>query len=172
MNVRRAVMMALGALAFSAQASIIDWGEHDPVETAKKATPAGDFAGRYLFSLDDPSTSLIAKLVNKQPGQHGIENGVVKLFEEAGEVDVMVGKFAFNAAYGATKHKFGALEAGNYYYRVSGNGVGENGGLYSLTSTVAAPTAVPEPEPYTLMLFGFGVIGLLAWRRRAGPESS
>ena len=61
-----------------------------------------------------------------------------------------------------------AAPAGKYYIKVAGNATGANGGLYSGAISVAAITAVPEPETYAMMLAGLGALGFLARRRRNG----
>ena len=55
-----------------------------------------------------------------------------------------------------------SLTAGNYEFRVGGNGIGMFGGSYGGTVTV---TAVPEPESYALFLAGLGLMGFIARRR-------
>jgi probable HAF family extracellular repeat protein len=39
-------------------------------------------------------------------------------------------------------------------------------GIFNGISTSAILTPVPEPETYTMMLIGMGILGLMAWRRK------
>jgi len=56
------------------------------------------------------------------------------------------------------------LSAGDYYIRVNGNVVSDDGASFG-GAMMLAP--VPEPETYGMMLGGLGVLGLLARRRKA-----
>lgn len=56
------------------------------------------------------------------------------------------------------------LAAGEYYFAVSGIGVGSLGGIYQYAVS-AAP--VPEPGEWALMLSGLGLMGFMMRRRQS-----
>lgn len=58
----------------------------------------------------------------------------------------------------------GNLAAGDYYIRVNGNLVSDDGASFG-GAMMLMP--VPEPEAYGMMLGGLGVLGFLARRRKA-----
>jgi len=153
----------LGAVAFSAHANTTDWGQHGPLELAAVVTPVGAFEDAYLFELAD-STGLFSTAVsNNLNGLLGLTGGMVSLFREAGAVDVALGSFAFDDKTGNISHAFGALAAGDYFYRVTGMGTGSIGGFYTISSAVSP---VPEAQTVTLLFSGLGVMGFLALRQR------
>jgi hypothetical protein len=169
MKIRIALIAAASALAFNAQADTFNWGVHDTLEVGVNITPVGAFEDSYLFSFTEPVSLFNTTVSNNLTKILGIEDGMVTLYKEAGAVDVALGSFAFDDKSGAISYAFGAQGAGDYYYLVTGEGVGTRGGFYSVSSTV---TPVPEPETYAMMLSGLGVIGFLALRRRSGAYSA
>jgi hypothetical protein len=61
----------------------------------------------------------------------------------------------------------GNLSAGDYYLRVNGNIVSDDGASFG-GAMMLMP--VPEPGAYGMMLGGLGILGFLARRRRAKRE--
>ncbi|WP_229007532.1 FxDxF family PEP-CTERM protein [Methylophilus sp. Leaf408] len=57
------------------------------------------------------------------------------------------------------------LAAGDYSFRFNING-NEANRAYTFTSTITAITPVPEPESISLMMFGIGIAGFMARRRK------
>ena len=60
------------------------------------------------------------------------------------------------------------LTAGDYYVRVTGSVLGNNGGSYAGEIQVLT---VPEPETYGMMLGGLALVGLVA-RRKAAKKAA
>lgn len=165
MNFRIALLAAACALSFGAQAATTDWGSHGALEVSATITPVGSFEDNYLFNLASAYHLFSTAVSNNLTTALGIQGGTVSLFKEAGAIDTALGSFAFDGTTGSTTHAYGALAAGDYYYRVSGMGTGTIGGFYTLSSSTV--TAVPEPGTLALMLAGMSVVGFLARRRRS-----
>lgn len=160
-----AVLALASTLALDAQALTTDWGTHDQLEVAAVVTPVGAFNNTYLFSLTDSESLFSTAVSNNLTTALSITDGQVSLFKENGAVDAAVGSFAFNDVTGSISHAFGILSMGDYYYQVSGSGVGTLGGFYTLSSTLEAVTPVPEADSLAMMLAGLGVLGFLGRRR-------
>lgn len=152
-------------LAFNAQAVTTNWGVHDALEVAAVVTPVGSFNDTYLFSLTAAETLFSTAVSNNLTSALTITGGQVSLFKEAGVVDAAVGSFAFNDVTGSISHAFGILGLGDYYYQVTGAGVGSLGGFYTLSSTLLPVSPVPEADSLAMMLAGLGVLGFLGRRR-------
>lgn len=163
MNFKPALIAAATVLSIGAHASTTVWGAHDLLELGVAVTPTGPFSDDYLFSLALPNNLFSTAVVNNLTQVLDIDNGVVTLFKEAGAVDTPMGSYAFTATSGNISYSFGLLTSGDYYYLVTGQGMGTQGGFYTISSTV---TPVPEPESYALMLGGLGALAFLARRRR------
>jgi len=163
MKLQPLVFAAATAASFSAYATTVDWGLHDPLEVAAAVTAVGAFDDSYLFSLLGDNNAFSTAVSNNLTGVLGIADGMVTLYMETGAVDTAVGAFAFNDTTGSISYSFGTLAGGDYYYAVTGVGTGTLGGFYTLSSTVSA---VPEMETMALLLGGLGVVGLLVRRRQ------
>lgn len=57
----------------------------------------------------------------------------------------------------------GPLDAGNYYFRITGDAVGTQGGQFSYSASAAL---VPDAETWAMMAMGLGLVGLRLRRRR------
>jgi hypothetical protein len=164
MKLKLLAAAALSTLAFGAQATDVDWAEHGTLELAAFAVDPGSFTDTVMFSIPGTSTVSSTTVANNLLSVLNIENGMVSLFAEAGATDTLIGTYSFNGTTGSTWHSFDSLGAGDYYYQITGNATGSQGGFYSITSTVQA---VPEPETYALLLAGLGIMGSLYRRRKA-----
>lgn len=160
-----ALLALASTLAFNAQAVTADWGVHDALEVASVRTPIGSFSDTYLFSLTDAESLFSTAVSNNLTSALNITDGQVSLFKELGAVDAPVGNYAFNDVTGSISHAFGILDLGDYYYEVTGTGVGSLGGFYTLSSTLLPVTPVPEADTLAMMLAGLGVMGFLGRRR-------
>lgn len=58
----------------------------------------------------------------------------------------------------------GPLDAGNYYFRITGDAVGTQGGQFSYSASAAL---VPDAETWAMMAMGLGLVGLRLRRRRS-----
>ena len=160
-----AALAFASTLALDAQAFTTDWGTHDQLEVSAIVTPVGSFNNTYQFSLTNAESLFSTAVSNNLTTALSITGGQVSLFKENGVVDAAVGSFAFNDVTGSISHAFGILSMGDYYYEVSGSGVGSLGGFYTLSSTLEAVTPVPEADSLAMMLAGLGVLGFLGRRR-------
>jgi hypothetical protein len=156
---------AVSVLALNANATTILWGNHDSLEIGAVLANPGAFDDFIKFSIPDSSNLSSTTVANNLTNVLGIDNGMVQLFQETSSGNTLVGQYSFDGTTGSTWHSFMSLGAGSYYYEITGNATGSQGGFYSITSTVAA---VPEPESYALLLAGLGVVGSLYRRRKAG----
>lgn len=166
-----AAVALVGLTAGGAQATVTDWGTHDPVEFGT-ATPfllaPGAFSDIFEFVLattTDVSTSAVA--INNGSILN-IAGGSVWLYSDLGAKgvsveDEFVSAFAFKGNTGSVVHTISPLDAGSYYYKVSGNANGTYGGGYSLTSTIA----VPEPGTWAMFATGGLLLGFALRRNRA-----
>ena len=64
-------------------------------------------------------------------------------------------------------YDIGVSLPGAYHLVVSGVADGSSGGAYG----VALVSGVPEPEAFAMMLAGFGVLGVVARRKKAGKTA-
>lgn len=115
----------------------------------------GLFTDTFNFILDDHLTTdwlAIAPTVNSPLGiVLSISNFEVDLFKQG---DLLpLSNNAMTGTYG--------LDAGTYYFQVTGTADGAMGGVYSLKITT-----VPEPETLALTLLGIGLMGTVLRRRQ------
>jgi hypothetical protein len=153
--------VVLATAAMSAQAGIVNWGEHDQFETAAQSYAGNvDFADYYEFKLSNATfLAGAAVALTFNPQKFGLNNPLVELYKGTHiQIGSLVDSFVFTNSQNTKS--FGLTQAGNYFYKVTGT-TGLTGGTYLLGSTIAP---VPEPETYALM--GIGLVGLLAARRR------
>jgi hypothetical protein len=171
------VLAASLAASFGASSMTTDWGTHDdPVEVGFDVVKTGGvptgFTDLYTF-LVAPGFTLTGSTVvasNSQPVL-SILGGTYSLLSYGTDGtlgtadDSVVGTWGFNGSTGSVVNAVSA-GAGKYLYAVSGVAVGSFAGVYTITSTIAPVTAVPEPSPLVLLAAGLGVFGLLAKRRK------
>jgi len=171
-----AVLVALLASATSSMAVDYNWGPHDPSEN-NSPNVTGSFSDLYTFSVTGQSVIagvavsnnvVITPFPNFNITVFNINNGLFSLWQDNGVVGIgggdlkIGGDWVFNGTSGSTSNTV-ALNAGNFYYLVTGSATGTAGGLYTIASALQP---IPEPETYALMLAGLGVIGFVASRRR------
>jgi hypothetical protein len=146
-----AAASAVALTAFGAQAStVFDGGDHGSFKAVIESPASGAFFNTYAFTLSATSS------VTATFASAGI-TGFAGLFMAD---DTPVASWGVGGA-SFTGTSTWSLDAGSYYYAVSGL---SKPGNYSLTSTAVA--AVPEPETYALLGAGLGIVGFVASRRR------
>ena len=157
--------------AHATPATTIDWGPHDPVETAS-VQPKGNTDDFIRFRLTDDVPELFSTAVSSQPNvTNEGKGGTVSLYRVGGESDALVDSYDYDAGTANTLHALGAQAAGDYYYLVDSTGPGASGGAYTIKSSLSAPiasaalAAVPLPEPATLGILSLGLASLLSIRR-------
>lgn len=170
-------LLALGA-ATGAQASnyySTNFGdvtpEFDIAGTSQVAV--GSFVYDFFFSASVPyiGSVTVSDLPTVLQGtqKYNITGLTLSLFKDAGSLGVKDGGDVFLGTFGTGDYVSaqtpGAFTPGNYYFEVTGDGVGTSGGRFAYTAS--AVSAVPEPESYALLLAGLGVVGFVASRRRA-----
>ena len=156
------IALAVAALVVGASASaqtstfVNNGGVHESAEY-----------GSDTFQL--PVTTILDKFTFTLATAAGLESDVVSLGRPKVTgtvslyadklVDTLVGSYTFSTG----SYSFGALAAGDYYYKVSATG--SNGGGFTFGSYIVP---VPEPETVALMLAGLGLLGFVSRRRRQG----
>jgi hypothetical protein len=154
-----------------ANATQTDWGVHDPVETGFGTPSAGSFADVFSFTLPPidslASTTVANNLTIGTTTQFHISDGLVQLFQGTyGDAtpDILKLSYSFDGTTGSTSHTLlSGLSTGPAYYEISGDADGAHGGVYTLTSTFIS--AVPEPDTYSMLLAGLGLMGVVVRRR-------
>lgn len=170
MRIKHTLIFSLvAAAAFwapGAQAKEVSWDEHGVIEVGVGVAPPGAIDDTYVFSLVNPSVLYASAVANNLNSTFGIGDGVISLLKDGadGAADELIANFSFDGTSGNTTHNFGQLAAGDYLYRVSGAATGHTGGVYSITSEVAA---VPEPAS-SAMVAAAALVFLLLQRRRDG----
>jgi len=161
----------LSLVSFGSQAAVTDFASHGALETSGLVfTAPSFFEDVYTFTL--ASSAVITSSVSEF-GVTGGSFGTLKTYAlRSYGADNLIGTAddaGFSWVYGGltgAAHSV-TLAAGQYYYDVIGFGSSPVS-LYTLSSSLAPVTTVPEPETYALMLAGLGTLGFLARRRRRG----
>jgi len=165
MKLKLLAVAAASVLALSANATTTDWGEHGDLELAAALVDPGAFEDMITFTIPGTSDISSTTVANNLLSVLNLEDGMVSLYMEGGDAeDTLMGQYSFDGTTGSTWHTTAGLTAGSYYYAITGNATGSQGGFYSITSTV---TPVPEPETYAMLLAGLGVVGSLYRRRKS-----
>lgn len=146
--------------ALNAGATAVNWGPHDPLETAMELPPPSTLHDTFSFSLEAATTLRTAAVSNNLSSILNIEGGKVSLFKSLDGGDMLMGSYSFGGTTGNTTYSISVLDPGSYYYLVEGTANGPAGGLYTLTS---AP-AVPDAKASTTMLMG--AMGLMYLYRK------
>lgn len=172
-SVTLAVAAVLGSPA--AKAVTYSFEDHGSSEVSQVVSGGvvsnGSFADVYSFSLSSQSLVTSTAVTANVSSVFRIVGGVYQLFSGlygSGTETLVGGGWTFDGTSGDTPNSL-PLDAGNYFYLVTGTATGSAGGVYSLVSTakaMAVATAVPEPETYALWLSGLCVVGFVVMRRR------
>jgi len=181
MRIKGTIIAFASAFALSASASSVtttEWGRHDPVETVTLVL-RGPLEEFFRFELADAaqlSSTVVSSAVH---GMNEKKGGTVSLVAERGDVDTLMGRYDFGWQTPTVTHLFD-LQPGNYYYRLSRNDAGSNGGSYEMTSSigatraVAAPLAldaeVPEPQGIAFVLAALAALCWVSRSTRAGAQ--
>lgn len=166
-----AALALAGLAAGGAQATVTDWGTHAPTEISLPSgfVSPGAFADIFKFVLGTTTDVTTSAVAANNGSILGITGGSVWLYSDLGAAgesieDAFVSAFAFNGTTGSVSHTISPLSAGSYYYKVSGNATGSFGGLYTMTSTIAA---IPEPGTWAMLATGGMLLGFALRRNRA-----
>ena len=170
-NAGRAVIAAAALVVTMSSAQAVpvlvdNWLVHDPVENGFHAfTSPTVIDDVFTFSLPGSFDAFADAVSLEFQANRDISGGMVALFASNGDANylndgVAIASFLFDAVNGAN---FLGLAAGDYYYRVTGSAVGSLGGSYAISSQI---TAIPVPAALPLLAAGFGLIGLMASRRK------
>ncbi len=168
-----ASLLALGSAGVPATTT--DWGVH-PDFKAVLGTVVGSFTDYFDFEITQAPAWLLSSTVVANnlhiDGSHAfnIDFGNYEVYSVGGDLlprtldDTMLtgASYHFDGSTGNVTHSL-QLVPGEYYYKVSGDANGSQGGLYLLTSAV---NPIPEPETLAMYLAGLGVVGYLARRRQ------
>lgn len=175
------IAIALASAVTSAQAATINLnGASFPYNLGADPTDAniysvthavGSFTDVFTFTLTAASDTISSAVALLLPGLTGgpsyaIDNGTLTLFSDPGNdgaagVNVALANTTYGSSTGILAYNNAA--AGSYFWAVSGDAVGSQGGVYLYAANTAA--AVPEPETYAMMLAGLGLIGFIGRRR-------
>jgi hypothetical protein len=181
------VALALAGAFSGAQAATIslddtsfpyDLGPNPTDENVYSVTHApGSFSDIFTFSLTGLYDTISSAVSIFLPGIGGgsdyeINNGVLSLWYDpegdgAGGADTQLAWTNFGDTNGVLA--VNSVDAGNYYWSVSGDAVGTNGGAYLFAANTAP---VPEPETYAMMLAGLGMLGFMGKRRMKNSRQS
>ena len=136
-----------------------------------RVKPGASYNKKYYFKLASFTDLATAANINPLNGALAVNMDKVELFMSSPifpSLAVNEGSYFFGST--SVPHTFHDLEAGNYYFKLSGH----NYSAYtnqivfqsSLQAPVIIPDSVPEPQTYALLLAGMGAVGLVARRRQ------
>ncbi|HEX7638242.1 MAG TPA: FxDxF family PEP-CTERM protein [Burkholderiaceae bacterium] len=157
-----------GGAANASAATVTDWGTLGPVTdvayvTYHTASPVDDI---YTFNLDAAS-NVAAYAEEFESRSVGLSDATFTLYSGSVGSGTQVGSaFAFSNT--ATTNTYDNLAAGDYYFEITGTGV-KAGSAYDFELAQAepgGPSDVPEPANAALLVAGFGMLGLVASRRK------
>ncbi len=161
MTLKSIAAAALIIVSGAASAATTNWGPHDPIELGTNfALGSGSLINdEFDFTLSGP-TGVLAVAVTNDGGVFNLINGSISLFQVGNATPI--GTFNFDST--AVNFNFGALTAGNYFYKVMAEVAPDaSAGSYLLSSQLAP---VPEPETYAMLLAGLAGVGYMVRRRR------
>jgi PEP-CTERM motif len=161
MNTRHIVaslsLVAVSSAAFAVGPGPLGTIDNLPI-TVSNIVPAGIFQDVYSFTIADPG-SVSGSITPVNFGVYNIA-GLTVTLQDASFAVVDSDNTPLDG------FSFGSLAAGNYALNVLGFATGSQGGFYA-GGLIAQTAPIPEPETYTLMLAGLGIVGFIARRRRS-----
>jgi hypothetical protein len=176
-NVLICALIATAGAGASA-ATVTNWGTLGPdgMDARAYTTAPGAVDDVYTFTLGDysdvPSTANYYTATSlKGVKTVDLVDATLSLYLGAygdGVADTTIGSYSFGTSM--TDYTFSGLNAGDYYFEVTGTATGTKGSDYyfDVQANAATPplSAVPEPENAALLFAGLGALGLMARRRK------
>jgi len=131
--------------------------------TNATVTPVGAFTDYYNFTL--PTLSNLGGTVQNAPLSLSFSflNTTYTMSYNTGSLSMTLLQGGNPITNPGTSISLSNLTSGLYSFKITGNGIGTNGGSYAF-GAFAAP--VPEPSTWAMMLGGLGLIGFMTYRRR------
>ena len=126
------------------------------------------FADRFTFSVTGTVGQNLDAIVASvsRTAEVGLDITGISLFDDSNTL-LTQGTSLETGAVDVWTIAGGNLSAGDYYLRVNGNIVSDDGASFG-GAMMLMP--VPEPGAYGMMLGGLGILGFLARRRKAKRE--
>jgi hypothetical protein len=152
-----------------ASATTTDWGTVAPGTTLTKTLSVpqlGSFADYYNVALLTSGSAALKRSItitldedaNKLSGFTGLAYGLYSSLTNS----------LIPSTYDALSktYSYDALSAGAYFLKISGIGYADPGvEAPKYNALVSITAAVPEPESYTMLLAGLGLMGVVVRRR-------
>lgn len=156
MKIKFFALSVLAALSIGSAHADQIWGMHAPTESARfSVSYFSNYDDFFYFELNQTSN---LKATASNNFNRNSSNSVDLFNFDTGEG---MGSFIFGTT--PSSAYFNNLAAGNYFYEVSGGNYGTQIGQVAFSSTLISD--VPEPETYTMLLTGLGLMGFVLRRR-------
>jgi hypothetical protein len=137
-------------------------------DTFSAGNNGNSFADRFTFTVDNEIPMNIDAIVASvsRTADVGLDITGLNVYDDDDTL-VATGTSLLTGATDVWTVSGDNLENGDYYIRVNGNLVSDEGASFG-GAVMLMP--VPEPEAYGMMLGGLGILGFLARRRKAKQE--